>query len=101
VLPSEARGPLLPGTAEVSPDTHRLVDQEVQRIVEESHQQVTALLTEHREKLESLVAALLEQETLDQDAAYAAAQVDPHAVPHAGAEPTVAAARAQPTERPR
>jgi ATP-dependent Zn protease len=51
---------------------------------------VTALLTEHREKLESLVAGLLEEETLDQDAAYSAAQVDPHAVPHATEEPTVA-----------
>ena len=51
---------------------------------------MTALLTEHREKLESLVAALLEDETLDQDAAYTAAQVDPHAVPHASEEPTVA-----------
>ena len=77
VLPSEARGPMLPGAAEVSQETQRLIDQEVQRIVEENHAQVTALLTEHRDKLESLVAALLEQETVDQDAAYAAAQVDP------------------------
>ena len=37
VLPSEARGPMLPGAAEVSPETQRLIDQEVQRIVEESH----------------------------------------------------------------
>ena len=84
-LPSEARGPLLPGTSEVSQETQRLIDIEVQRIVEESHQQVTALLTEHRDKLESLVAGLL-----DQDAAYSAAQVDPHLVPHATEEPTVA-----------
>jgi cell division protease FtsH len=90
VLPSETNGPLLPGASEVSPETQRLIDQEVQRIVEESHQAVTALLTEHREKLESLVAGLLEEETLDQDAAYSAAQVDPHAVPHASEEPTVA-----------
>ena len=55
---------------------------------------MTALLTEHREKLESLVEALLRDETLDQDAAYAAAQVDPHVVPHASGEPTVAAADA-------
>ena len=96
VLPSEARGPLLPGASEVSPDTQRLIDQEVQRIVDESHQAVTALLTEHREKLESLVVALLKEETVDQDAAYAAAQVDPHAVPHASGEPTVAASAAQP-----
>jgi cell division protease FtsH len=91
VMPSEARGPLLPGSSEVSPDTQRLIDQEVQRIVEESHEAVTALLTEHRAKLESLVAALLEHETLDQDAAYAAARVDPTARRQAEGQPTVAA----------
>jgi cell division protease FtsH len=101
VLPSEARGPLLPGSSEVSQDTQRLIDQEVQRIVEESHVQVTGLLTEHREKLESLVAALLEDETLDQDAAYSAAQVDPAMVQHPSGQPTVAASTAQPTARPR
>jgi cell division protease FtsH len=90
VLPSETNGPLLPGASEVSPETQRLIDQEVQRIVDESHQAVTALLTEHREKLDSLVVGLLEEETLDQDAAYSAAQVDPHAVRHASEEPTVA-----------
>jgi cell division protease FtsH len=90
VLPSETNGPLLPGASEVSPETQRQIDQEVQRIVDESHQAVTALLTEHRDKLESLVAGLLEEETLDQDAAYSAAQVDPHLVPHASEEPTVA-----------
>src|SRR5215217_8839828 len=67
VLPSETNGPLLPGASEVSPETQRQIDQEVQRIVDESHQAVTALLTEHRDKLESLVAGLLEEETLDQD----------------------------------
>jgi cell division protease FtsH len=100
VMPSESRGPLLPGSSEVSPDTQRLIDQEVQRIVDESHEAVTALLTEHRANLESLVAGLLEQETLDQDAAYAAAQVDPSAVLHSSGEPTVVAS-SQPTERPR
>jgi cell division protease FtsH len=91
VMPSEARGPLLPGSSDVSPDTQRLIDQEVQRLVEESHQAVTALLTEHRAKLESLVAALLEHETLDQDAAYAAARVDPTARRQAEGQPTIAA----------
>jgi cell division protease FtsH len=100
VLPSESRGPLLPGSSEVSPDTQRLIDQEVQRIVDESHEAVTALLTEHRSNLESLVAGLLEHETLDQDAAYGAAQVDPSAVLHSSGEPTVVAS-SQPAERPR
>jgi cell division protease FtsH len=91
VMPSEARGPLLPGSSDVSPDTQRLIDQEVQRIVGESHEVVTSLLTEHREKLESLVVALLENETLDQDAAYAAARVNPTARRQAEGQPTIAA----------
>src|SRR5215210_994881 len=101
VLPSEARGPLLPGSAETSPDTQRLIDREVQRIVEESHTAVTRVLTDNRAKLDSLVAGLLEHETLDQDAAYDAAQVDRHAVPHADDAPAaVVASSAQPTARP-
>ena len=50
VLPRDGSGPLLPGAAEVSPDTQRVVDEEVRRIVEESHEQVVALLREHREQ---------------------------------------------------
>src|SRR3712207_2336700 len=37
VLPSEAQNPLLPGAAQVSETTQRLVDEEVRRIVEEAH----------------------------------------------------------------
>jgi cell division protease FtsH len=75
VLPSEAQGPLLPGTDTASDTTQRLVDEEVHRIVEESHDDVTRLLTENRHRLEGLVSALLERETLDEDEAYAAAGV--------------------------
>jgi cell division protease FtsH len=75
VLPRDGAGPLLPGVAEVSPDTQRLVDEEVRRLVEESHQQVVALLQENRDKLDSLANALLEHETLDEEDAYAAAGV--------------------------
>jgi len=75
VIPRDGQGPLLPGAAEVSPDTQKLVDTEVRRIVEESHREVTALLEQNRSKLDSLAAALLEHETLDQDDAYAAAGV--------------------------
>ena len=76
VLPSEARGPMLPGAAEVSPETHRVIDEEVQRIVREAHVEVTELILSNRERLESLTNALLDAETLDQDAAYAAAGVE-------------------------
>jgi cell division protease FtsH len=75
VIPSEAQNPLLPGAAQVSETTQRLVDEEVRRIVEEAHGAVTRLLTEHRERLDSLTEALLAAETLDEDAAYEAARV--------------------------
>src|SRR5207237_2719006 len=37
VIPRDGSGPLLPGVAEVSPDTQKLVDGEVRRIVDEAH----------------------------------------------------------------
>jgi cell division protease FtsH len=75
VVPSESQGPLLPGASEVSESTRQLIDAEVRQIVEDAHQAVTRLLTEHREKLDSLTAALLAAETLDEDDAYRAAGV--------------------------
>jgi cell division protease FtsH len=73
VLPSEAQGPLLPGVSEVSQATQELIDREVKRIVDEQYEAVTRLLTENRDKLDSLTERLLEEETLDMDDAYAAA----------------------------
>jgi cell division protease FtsH len=75
VIPRDGQGPLLPGAAEVSPDTQKLVDSEVRRIVEESHKAVVELLQENRSKLDSLANALLEHETLDEEDVYAAAGV--------------------------
>jgi cell division protease FtsH len=75
VIPRDGAGPLLPGVSEVSPDTQKLVDDEVRRIVEESHEQVVAVLEQNRGRLDSLAKALLEHETLDEDDAYAAAGV--------------------------
>src|SRR3954453_19430755 len=75
VIPSEANGPLLPGVSEVSEATQDLIDREVRRIVEEAHSEVTRLLAEHRDKLESLTERLMEKETLDMDEAYEAAGV--------------------------
>jgi cell division protease FtsH len=77
VLPSDGQGPLLPGAAEVSAKTQEVIDEEVRRMVAEEHQEVLALLREHRDKLDSLAHALLEHETLDQADAYAAAGVVP------------------------
>jgi cell division protease FtsH len=75
VLPRDGSGPLLPGAATASETTQRLVDEEVRRIVEEAHAVATQLLTENRWRLDALTQALLREETLDEDAAYAAAQV--------------------------
>jgi cell division protease FtsH len=75
LLPSDGQGPLLPGVSETSPQTQWLVDQEVQRLIEEAHAEVTHLLTEHRPQLERLTRALLAAETLDAEPAYAAAGV--------------------------
>ena len=75
LLPSDGAGPLLPGASETSPQTQWLIDQEVQRLVEALHAEVTELLTSHRDQLESLTQALLAAETLDAPAAYAAAGV--------------------------
>ncbi len=73
VLPSDGQGPLLPGVSETSPQTQWLLDEEVRRLVDEAHAEVTKLLTEHRDQLESLTQALLKAETLDAADAYAAA----------------------------
>jgi cell division protease FtsH len=75
VVPRDGSGPLFPGASEVSPDTQRLVDDEVRRIVLECEEQVLALLRENRGRLDSLATALLEHETLDEEDAYAAAGV--------------------------
>src|SRR5919197_1429340 len=67
VIPRDGMGPLLPGVAEVSPDTQRLLDGEVRRIVDEA---------------------------LDEDEAYAAAGV-PHEGSDALRERAAAAARSR------
>ena len=92
LLPSDGQSPFLPGASETSPQTQWLIDQEVQRLVEELHTGATELLTTHRAQLESLARALLLAETLDAPAAYAAASVPLPAPPAPEPEPAVAAA---------
>ena len=75
VLPSESNGPFLPGVSETSSETQQLIDEEVHRLVEEAHAEVTQVLGDHRDQLESLAQALLKAETLDAIDAYAAAGV--------------------------
>ena len=80
--------PVFPGSSETSPQTQWLVDEELHRIVDEAHADVTQLISEHREQLEDLAHALLKAETLDAPDAYAAAGIsmrtaEPEAAPPA------------------
>jgi cell division protease FtsH len=75
VIPADGGSPL--ARSPWSDATREAFDIEVRRIVDDSHERVLRLLGEHRDKLESLTQALLEHETLDQDAAYAAAGIAP------------------------
>jgi len=78
VLPADGQAPFLPGASATSESTQRLVDEEVRRLVDGAHEEVTRLLADHREQLESLAQALLKAETLDALDAYAAAGVPAH-----------------------
>jgi cell division protease FtsH len=91
VIPADGQGPLLPGVQEASEETQRLVDEETRRIVESAYAEVRELLAENRDKLDTLVEALLEHETLDEADAYAAAGIERRAAPEA-AEPSPAPA---------
>ncbi len=88
VLPSDGATPFFPGASETSPEMQWLVDQEVRRIVDDLHAEVTDLLGEHRDQLDSLTQALLKAETLDAPDAYAAAGV-PMRTAELAAEPLV------------
>ena len=50
-----------------SEDVARQIDEEVKSIVDRCHQRATDLLTTHREKLDTLVQALFERETLNRE----------------------------------
>lgn len=58
---------------QASPATLAIVDEEARRIVDECYDDAVRILRENRGKLEGIVAALLEHETLDEDSAYTAA----------------------------
>jgi len=54
------------GTHPISEETARAVDEEVRRIIGESHAEAHRLLTDHRRELDALAQALLARETLDE-----------------------------------
>ncbi|MFF2010798.1 ATP-dependent zinc metalloprotease FtsH [Streptomyces sp. NPDC058195] len=71
----------IPGDAQqayglsAAPATLDAVDGEMRRIVDECYEVACRLLRENRDRLDALSAALLEHETLDEDAAYRAAGI--------------------------
>jgi cell division protease FtsH len=74
VLPQDGDGSaLMPGVSEVSERTRQRIDDEMRRIVGEAHDQAVQLLTDNRERLDSLAEALFQAETLEGPEAYAAA----------------------------
>jgi cell division protease FtsH len=81
VAPQQGQSPLLPGAEPVSAATQELVDTEVRRIVDEELDATRDLVAQNRDRLDRLVEALLEHETLDEVDAYAAAGIDRGAVP--------------------
>jgi cell division protease FtsH len=75
LLPRDGNGGPFAGGPELSPQTQKLIDDEMHRVVSEAHEQVVALLADNRDRLDHLAQALLDHETLDEDDAYAAAGV--------------------------
>ena len=74
VLPDPAKEqPFSMDGGSVSPATKELVDAEIRRVLEASYDTALSLLRRERDRLDRLTAALLQAESLDTDAAYAAA----------------------------
>jgi cell division protease FtsH len=46
-----------------------VIDEEIRRLVQEAHERARSILTQHRDRLKRLAAALLEKEVLDGDEA--------------------------------
>jgi len=57
----------LSSTREYSEDTAKQIDQEVKRIVDESHQKIKEILMAKREKLEELARLLMEKEVVEEE----------------------------------
>ncbi|MER5933404.1 ATP-dependent zinc metalloprotease FtsH [Streptomyces sp. NPDC002054] len=71
-IPADAEAPY---GLTAAPATLDAVDHEMRRIVDECYENACRLLREHREQLDALAEALLANETLEEDAAYAAAGI--------------------------
>jgi cell division protease FtsH len=93
VLPKDGEQ-AYPWMTPASERTRQRVDDEVRRIVEEAHDDAIRLLSENRDRLDSLAEALVRDETLDQPQAYAAAALTAPSdeVPAAEVAPAVSSA---------
>jgi len=80
VLPAENASPFL--AAETSDQLRHQVDVAVKALVDRSHERVTRLLADNRDRLDSLAERLLDKETVDMDEAYGAAGLDPPEARH-------------------
>jgi ATP-dependent Zn protease len=56
---------LISGGQVISPETRKLIDGEVQRLVTEQYERAQKLLMEHQPALKTLAVELLEHETVD------------------------------------
>jgi cell division protease FtsH len=73
----EAPGTLPAPGSLLSEGMHRAIEAEVRRIVDSARDDALALLRAQRWRLDQLATALLEHETLEQEAVYRAAAVEP------------------------
>jgi len=80
-----------------APATRELVDTEARRIIEECYQQALQTLRGNRDRLDRLAHTLLQQETLGENEAYAAADIDRNTTPAAVSPGTTPAAVASGT----
>jgi cell division protease FtsH len=65
------------GSKPYSEETAKLVDEEVQRILQECYEEGLRLLRKHRDALDRLAHTLLEKETLDEKEIIAVTQLEP------------------------
>ncbi|MEU5878398.1 ATP-dependent zinc metalloprotease FtsH [Spirillospora sp. NPDC047279] len=73
VLPPDGADPMAQYAAQGTLDA---VDEETRRIVDDCYDEALRMLRDNRDRLESLATTLLDQETLDEAAAYAAAGIE-------------------------
>jgi cell division protease FtsH len=88
ILPAEGD----PRLAGISEGLLGAVDEEVRRITDECYAEARKIIREHRPQLDTIVAQLLQHESLDEPEIYAAAGIDRPAAATVAAPPRTSAA---------